>query len=213
MRIAGDELGEPLLAPAFGAGRPHRQHQEARLRGRIPDPDLGLLRQLDAEIGEHAARILDRARAVGRGLVPDRRQAEHLPRIAGAQRADDHVVEARGVLDRDQMVADPAHVAELAHRLGGVVEQRPLECGIAPGLGDDTRAVVRADLGLVGLDDGVERGRIDVAFLGQDGLQRAHAQLHLGEFRAVLVMMLLVVIVPGHGEPSASRSLVSERGA
>ena len=62
--------------------------------------------QRDAEIGEHAARVLDRARAIGRRLVPDRRQPEHFPRIAGAQRADDHVVALRRVLDRDQMVAD-----------------------------------------------------------------------------------------------------------
>ena len=68
MRIARDQLGELLLAPAFGAGGPHRQHQEARLGGRIPHPDLGVLRQRHAEIGEHAARVLHRARAIGRGL-------------------------------------------------------------------------------------------------------------------------------------------------
>ena len=91
-RVAGDDLGELLLAPAFGACGPHRHDQEARLGGGIPHPDFGVLGQRDAEIVEHAARVLDRARAIGRGLVPDRRQAEHFPRIAGAQRADDHVV-------------------------------------------------------------------------------------------------------------------------
>ncbi len=73
-------------------------------------------------------------------------------------------------------------------RLGGVREQRLLERRIAPGLGDDAGAVVRTDLGLVGLDDEVERGRIDVALLGQDRLERAHAQLRLRELRAVLVV-------------------------
>src|SRR5215813_9104370 len=76
-RVAGDDLGKAVLAPAVRAGGPHRQHQEPRLGGRIPHPDLGLLRQRHAEIGEHAARILDGPRAIRRGLVPDRRQAEH----------------------------------------------------------------------------------------------------------------------------------------
>jgi hypothetical protein len=53
------------------------------------------------------------------------------------------------------------------------------------------------DLGLVGLDDGVERGRIDVSLLGQDRLQRPHAQLRLGQLRTVL-MMVVVVIMLGH---------------
>ncbi|MHC1634994.1 hypothetical protein KO05_14520, partial [Listeria monocytogenes] len=118
-RIARHELGELLLAPALGTGGPHRQHQEARLGGRVPDPGFRFLRQADAEIGQYAARILDRARTVRRGLVPDRRQAQHLPRVTGAERADDHVVATGRVLDRDQMVADPADMAEGADCLGG----------------------------------------------------------------------------------------------
>src|SRR5262249_22029288 len=62
------------------------------------------------------------------------------------------------------------------------------------GRGNDARACVGADLGHVGLDAEIERGRIDVAFLGQDGLQRADAQLRLGELRAVFM-----VVVLGHG--------------
>ena len=81
---------------------------------------------------------------------------------------------------------------------------------IGPGLGDRHGAVVRPDPGLVGLDNGVERLRIDIALLGQDGLERAHPQLRLGEFRPVLVIMvvmmmvmIVVVIVSGHGIESA----------
>ena len=93
------------------------------------------------------------------------------------------------------MVADAAEMAELGDRLGGVGEQRLLELGIEPGLGDDAGAVARTDLGLVGLDDGVERGRIDVALLGQDGFQRADAELGVGQFRAVVVIMVVAMIV------------------
>ena len=41
----------------------------------------------------------------------------------------------------------------------------------------------------------VERGGIDVALLGQHGFQRAHAQLHLAQLRAVVVVVMVVVVV------------------
>jgi hypothetical protein len=67
-----------------------------------------------------------------------------------------------------------------------------------------TTAPLRGPIfGLVGLDDGVERLGVDVALLGQHGLQRAHAELSLGQFGAVVVVMVVVmvvvVIVRGHG--------------
>ena len=95
----------------------------------------------------------------------------------------------RRVLDRDEMIADPADVAERAHGLGGIGQQGLLERGIGPGLGDNLRAVVRPDLGFIGLDDGIERGRIDIALFGQDGFERAHAQFGLGQFRMIVVVM------------------------
>src|SRR4051794_1813719 len=55
--VARHQGGELLLAPAVRARGAHRQHEEAGLRGGVPHSDLGLLRQRDAEIGEHAARI------------------------------------------------------------------------------------------------------------------------------------------------------------
>ena len=61
------------------------------------------------------------------------------------------------------MIADPADMTERAHRLGGVIQQGLPEGRIGPGLCDNLRAIVRADLGFVGLDDGIERGRIDIA--------------------------------------------------
>src|SRR5713101_7404541 len=68
---------------------------------------------------------------------------------------------------------------------------------------------MRADLGLIGLDDEIERSRVDVALFRQDGLERAHAQLHLRELRAVLVVMMVVVmVVVSHGKPSAHCVLI-----
>src|SRR5262249_59128678 len=133
-------------------------------------------------------------RAIWGGFVPDRGKPEHVPRVARAQSTNDYVVARGGVLDGDEMVADPALVTERAHRLGAVLQQRALERRIAPGLGHHARARVGTDLGLEGFDDEIERGRIDIALLRQNGFQRAYAQLGFRELRAVLI-----VIVFGHG--------------
>ena len=71
----------------------------------------------------------------------------------------------RRVLDGDEVVANPADVAERTHGRAGVVQQRLPESGVRPGLGDNLRAIMRADSGFVGLDDGIQRCRIDIALL------------------------------------------------
>ena len=73
------------------------------------------------------------------------------------------------VLDADLKV-------ELLHGLVGVVEQAFLERGILPGPGDDTCAVERPDVLLVGsngLVDGIGRKQ---PFLDEKGLQGAGAR-------------------------------------
>jgi len=104
----------------------------------------------------------------------------------------------RRVLDGDEMVADPADMTECAHRPGSVIQQGLFEGRVRPGLGDNLRAIVRADLRFVGLDNGIERGRFDIAFFGQDRLERAHAQLGLRQFRMVVMMVVVVVIIVAH---------------
>jgi hypothetical protein len=101
----------------------------------------------------------------------------------------------RRVLDGDKMIADPADMAERAYRPGGVVQQGLPESRIRPSLGDDLRAIMRADLCFVGLDNGIERGRIDIAFFGQDGFQRSHAQFSLGKLRMVVIVVVVVIVV------------------
>jgi hypothetical protein len=92
------------------------------------------------------------------------------------------------------VIAHAAREAERADRCGGVGEQRPLEVGISPRLGDRAGAVVGADPGLIGLDDEIERGRIHVALLGQDRLQGPHPQLHLGQVGAMLAMRAMMMV-------------------
>ena len=54
---------------------------------------------------------------------------------------------------------------------------------------------MRADPGLIGLDDEIERGWLHVALFGQDRFQRPPPQLHLGQVRAVRVMILVMVMI------------------
>ncbi len=86
-------------------------------------------------------------------------------------------------------------IAELRDGGRRVVEQALPVGRIGPRPGDDAGAVARPDLRLVGLDERIERGGIDVALLGEDRLQRAHAKLRLGELRAMFVLVMMVVIV------------------
>ena len=106
------------------------------------------------------------------------------------------------------MIADRADMAQRGNRRGGVLQQRLPEGGIGPGPGDDGCAVARADLGLVGLDDGIECRRIDVAFLGQNGFQGTDPALRLRQLRAVLVVRIVV----GHGDGTSKNrgSIVAE---
>ena len=84
--------------------------------------------------------------------------------------------------------------AEPIDRLGRVFQQPSLELGVGPGAGDDAGADMRADLGLEGLDDLVERGRIDIALFGQDGFERAHPQLHVRQLGHLLRSVGVLVV-------------------
>ena len=64
-----------------------------------------LVAQENAEIAQHSPWFRYRARAVGRRLVPERGQAKHRPRVAGAKGANDHVVNGGRVFQSDQMIA------------------------------------------------------------------------------------------------------------
>ena len=72
------------LQPSVPGGRSGRTRK--RTSEVEPHPDLDVVGQLGAEFGEHAARVGDRARAVRRRLVPDRRQPEYRPGVTGAER-------------------------------------------------------------------------------------------------------------------------------
>ena len=92
-----------------------------------------------------------------------------------------------------------AGIAERGDRRPAVGQQPQPELGIHPGLGDHPRAVMRTNPGLIGLDQHVQRGRIDIALLHQDALKRADSELRLRQLRTMLVIRSTVRIIAGAG--------------
>ena len=103
------------------------------------------------------------------------------------------------------MFALAAGVAQFGDRRRRIGEQPLAVVGIDPGAGNDAGAVARADLLLIGLDQQIERRRIDVALLGQQRLQRAHAQVGFRQFGMVVIVVVVVVIVSAHGRKDNRR--------
>ena len=103
----------------------------------------------------------------------------------------------RRVGDDDHVVALGALEAELGDRRGAVGQQARAVLVVDPRARDDLGAVLRADVVLVELDDGVDRVGGDQAALGEQRLERAGAQLDLRR-RTRMVVVVLVVVVVAH---------------
>ena len=170
---------------------------------------------IGAELGQHRARLRHRARPVGLQLVPVRRQAEHRPRVAGAQGADDQVVDPLGVLEDDEAGVVVEADAELLAGGAAVGEQPRLERRIDPGprhdLGAERRRARIEDLDLAAdlvrpdqplLDQQLADGRLhDLVVAGRPGLA--------GPGRGVPVVMVVIMPVRMHrlrSSPARSRT-------
>src|SRR5262249_23510972 len=72
------------------------------------------------------------------------RVAQQIVGIAGAERADDHVVDSFGVLQNAQFTEAAGRDAQLAQRRPPLADKPALEVGIGPGARDDPAAVPRS---------------------------------------------------------------------
>ena len=143
-RSAGLATPTPIIesrvtsSASFSTGRPSvpsgtlRQHHVAQRRRAVPHPDLLRPVDLQPELPQHRAGLHDDARPVGGVLVPCRRQTEHRPRVARAERADDDVVDVRRALQHDDLGALRAAEAKLGYGLRAVLQQAPPVVGIDP---------------------------------------------------------------------------------
>lgn len=100
-----------------------------------------------------------------------------------------------GILDHFQMLALPPGKGQFGHRRGSVCQQALFVSGIDPGLGHHLRPATRADFGLVGLDNQIQRVRIDIALGQQNSLERTHPDGGFRQFRTMIVIVIMVMMV------------------
>ena len=174
---------------AFGAGRAHRQHQVAHLGGGIDDADLGAFGQRRRR-SRRARRAGPSPRASGRARSCTRWAAGPAPARGSSCTACTPPCGAAAACSPAPPCARPGGRCSPARRWprwrrAAASRGRPASAQARA----TTRAPLRGPiLRLVGVDQHVQRGRVDVALLRQHRLQRAHAQVHLAEF-AVLVVV------------------------
>ncbi len=137
-----DQGGEFVGGEPVAPGRPGWQHHIAGLRGRVPDRDLDIIGQCQAELREHRTGLPHRSRPVGEALVPAWRRPEQRYGVAGAQRADDDVVRGLGVHDNPQLVAQPVET-QLRRSRGSVGQQQVTVPRVDPGAGNHPGTVHR----------------------------------------------------------------------
>ena len=137
-----DQGGELVGGEPVAPGRPGWQHHIAGLRGRVPDRDLDVIGQCQAELREHRSGLPHRSRPVGETLVPAWRRPEQRYGVAGAQSADDDVVRGLGVHDNPQLVAQPVET-QLRRSRGSVGQQQVTVPRVDPGAGNHPGTVHR----------------------------------------------------------------------
>src|ERR687884_175309 len=95
--FGGDKFDELHLTFPFGAGGALRNHEPSDLRAAVPDLDLDRGWDFQPELCQHSTWLASRASTESGILVPVGRKAEHRPRVTRAERADDEVMDLRGV--------------------------------------------------------------------------------------------------------------------
>src|SRR5262245_27690431 len=128
--ILRDDLRELLLGPTNRRGWLYRQHHVAVIGRGVPDSDLGRGWKVEAHFTQDRTGLPDHARSIVDILVPVRCGADEGIGSAGAQRADDHIVDIRRVLEHDQLAMVLGELeAHLFCRRPAVGEHARAKCG------------------------------------------------------------------------------------
>src|SRR5215475_15953234 len=101
--ILGDNLREFLLRPANGRRWLDGQHHVAVIGRGVPDSDFSGGGEIETHFTQDGTRLPDDACPVVDILVPIGGSADDGIGGAGAERADDHVVNVRRVLEYDEL--------------------------------------------------------------------------------------------------------------
>jgi hypothetical protein len=95
---------------------------------------------------------------------------------------------------RHHMFALPSRKAQGRNCRRSVVEKPAAEFLVAPRARHDLRSIARTDLGLVSVDQHIERRGVDIALLGQHRFQGANAQLQRTERTALMTMTMTMIV-------------------
>jgi hypothetical protein len=101
-------------------------------------------------------------------------------------------VNLRGVFQHSHVLALRASETQFGDGCGSVGEETLFVRGIDPGAGYYAGAVARADLVLIGIYEGVERGGIDQAFFDQQRFESFDAESGVGWDGLVVVMVIVI---------------------
>ena len=132
--------------------------------------------ELQPELAQDRTRLDHRARTVGEALVPGGRQAEHHPGIAGAERADDHVVLGRVFSTTTRLPPPGSPSSAMAEPSWS---KRALKAGSTQARAT-TLAPQRADVPLVLADPLVDGLGREQPLLDQERLQRLRTKGDVG---------------------------------
>ena len=199
----------PAAAPAAPGNAPPRCESQTRTSTSSGSSS--------AELGEHAARVDDGARAVRRRTCTRPAAARAPARGSRSRACRRRGCALRRVLDHHHVLALAPREAQLEAIAGGGVAQQPFLVGrVAPGAGHHPGAVLRADPVLVGVDQLVERGRIDQPLLDQQRLERLNPERQLGRWLGVIMGVVLVGFAHDRtsrraGAPQPRRSTLAPR--
>ncbi len=173
-RVTGHDRGELLLAPALGSRRAHREHEVADLGARVPHAHLDVVGQIDAELGA-ARRAARRRPGAVRRRSCTRSAAARAPATDSRSRACRRPRCGRSACSRRRPSCSPSVPPKPSSAIASraVREQALPVRRVDPGARDDLRPVLRADVVLVELDDGVDRVGRDEALLDEQRLERA----------------------------------------
>src|SRR6266851_2751980 len=186
--------GAGTTATPIIASRVTSSPSAASLRRSVPGGRCGRTRyrssalESQIRISTLSGRSTPNSRNTTRGSRTGRERDESV-RIAGAERADDEVVDAGRVLDH--LEVDPAE-AKLFDGRRPVGEEPLAVRRIDPGAGDDLGAVVRPDVLLVGADDAVDGLARDELLLDEQRLEGADPEREDGFRLAVMVPVFVV---------------------
>jgi hypothetical protein len=105
------------------------------------------------------------------------------------------------VFERDHIFTLAIEEPKLGNRRASIIQQALLKGRVNPCPGHYARSVSGTDLGLKGIDDGIQRCRVDEPFLDQQRFHCLHAQAEVGRHVLVLVLVIVLVIVQKSARP------------